>query len=97
MNIDNSNLNSVNSVSNISLNTATRAFEAAKKQFEKPDESEDIKKEDISLIDDKTIKSSKVDVSDIQKYANYMGENLSIDDINYGLRYGRSVIIDYSA
>lgn len=55
----------------------------------------DIKEEDSKLIDTKKIQNS-IDVAEIQKYANYMGENLTIEDINYGLMYGRSVIADYS-
>ena len=35
-------------------------------------------------------------VEEIQHYASIMGESLSIDDINYGLMYGRSVIADFS-
>ena len=38
------------------------------------------------------------DIAEIQKYAKMAGENnLNIDDIKYGLSYGRSVIIEYSA
>ena len=38
-----------------------------------------------------------VDVDDIKKYAGMIGENVSVDDINYGIMYGRSVIADYIA
>ena len=37
------------------------------------------------------------DVNDIQKYAKIAGENLSEDDIKYGVTYGRSVIAEYLA
>jgi hypothetical protein len=38
----------------------------------------------------------KVDVSDIRKNAEYVGEfNISDDDIKYGLMYGRSVIAEF--
>jgi hypothetical protein len=38
------------------------------------------------------------DIKEIKKYAQMAGEeNLSDDDIKYGLSYGRSVIIEYSA
>lgn len=84
-------ISSLNSTS-INLNTATRAFEATKKTHE---ETQDFKQEDMALMEQKPAKS--VDVADIQKYAGLMGETLSIDDINYGLMYGRSVIADYSA
>lgn len=84
-------ISSLNS-SSINLNTATRAFEAAKKESK---ETQDFKEDDIALMEQKPSKT--VDVADIQKYAGLMGETLSIDDINYGLMYGRSVIADYSA
>ena len=85
------------SISKLNLNTASRAFESAKTQLEKKEDTfEDIKKEDIALIEDKKIQN-KIDVEEIQKYAEIMGEKLTVDDINYGIMYGRSVIADYSA
>ncbi len=97
---NNSNISSMitSSISKLNLNTATRAFEASKKEPEKEVEPvvEDFKNEDIALIDDKKVEN-KIDVEEIQKYAEIMGEKLTVDDINYGLMYGRSVIADYSA
>ncbi len=89
-------INNTNSISSINLNSGLRAFEASKKPPQKEVPIEDFKQEDINLIDKKSEKL-KVDVKEIQQYANQLGENLSIDDINYGLMYGRSVIADYSA
>lgn len=38
----------------------------------------------------------RVDVSDIRKCAEYVGEyNITDEDIKYGLMYGRSVIAEY--
>ena len=38
----------------------------------------------------------RVDVADIRKNAEYVGEfNISDEDIKYGLMYGRSVIAEY--
>ena len=38
----------------------------------------------------------RVDVTDIRKCAEYVGEfNITDDDIKYGLMYGRSVIAEY--
>ena len=38
----------------------------------------------------------RVDVTDIRKCAEYVGEfNISDDDIKYGLMYGRSVIAEF--
>ena len=92
---NNTNISSLiaSSISKLNLNTATRAFEQAKKA---PDEAEDFKQEDIALIENNS-KANILDVEDIQKYASSIGENVTIDDINYGYMYGRSVIADYSA
>jgi len=96
---NNSNISSVvsSSISKLNLNTASRAFENAKTELEPKEEPVlDFKNEDIALIDEKKIEN-KINVDEIKKYAQIMGEELSIDDINYGLMYGRSVIADYSA
>jgi hypothetical protein len=38
----------------------------------------------------------RVDVADIRKFAEYVGEyDISDEDIKYGLMYGRSVIAEY--
>ena len=38
----------------------------------------------------------RVDVADIRKFAEYVGEyNITDDDIKYGLMYGRSVIDEW--
>ena len=90
------------SISKLNLNTARRAFEVQKDDENTSNiELQDFKKSDIQLIEDKkttqTVKSSNggINVEEIQQYANLMGENLSIDDINYGLMYGRSVIAEF--
>ena len=91
----------INPVSKINLNSANRAFKASMDTNET--NSEDFKQEDIALLNEQEVQQNidkqgrKIDVEEIQKYASQMGENLSIDDINYGLMYGRSVIADYSA
>ena len=78
------------SISKLNLNTSHRNFEA------KQPKKEAIKEEEAPSIPKTESKELNIDVDDIQKYAKYMGENLSIDDINYGLMYGRSVIADFS-
>lgn len=98
MDINNSNISSTiaNSISKLNLSTSTS--KPLKQQVETPNievEKETFKNEDIALIQEKE-PNNKINVEDIQKYANMMGEELSIDDINYGLMYGRSVIADYS-
>lgn len=38
----------------------------------------------------------RIDVTDIKKFASYVGEdNITEDDIKYGLMYGRSVIAEW--
>ncbi|MBR5305040.1 MAG: hypothetical protein IKU37_09470 [Candidatus Gastranaerophilales bacterium] len=101
---NNTNISSqiASSISKLNLNTARRAFEAPKEDKNTPNiELQDVKKDDIQLIDkgemQKAVKKTDngIDVAEIQKYASSMGETLSIDDINYGLMYGRSVIADF--
>lgn len=92
------------SISKLNLNTAQRTFEAPKDDKNTPNiELQEIKKDDIQLIDNKKVQqtekksNNEIDVAEIQQYANSMGESLTIDDINYGLMYGRSVIADFCA
>ena len=93
------------SISKLNLNTARRTLEVQKNEENTPNiELQDIKKDDIQLIDDKKNQQTNkktgdngINVEEIQHYASIMGESLSIDDINYGLMYGRSVIADFSA
>ena len=93
------------SISKLNLNTAKRTFEVQKNDENTSNiELQGFKKDDIQLIEDKKVeeiakKSSNngINVEEIQQYAGLMGEKLSIDDINYGLMYGRSVIADFSA
>ena len=89
-----------NSISKLNLNTAQPAFEASKNTQNEEVELQNIKQEDVALIDENEVKNkvkNQIDVDDIQKYADAMGEKLTIDDINYGLMYGRSVIADFIA
>ena len=91
----------INPVSKINLNSAAKAFKTSMET--KDNTVEDFKKDDIALIEEQNLQKTmekqgdKINVEEIQKYASDLGENLSIDDINYGLMYGRSVIADYSA
>ena len=84
------------SISKLNLNTARRSFEVSKEDKNTPNiELQEAKKVDIQLIEDKKPKNNGIDIAEIQQYANSMGESLTIDDINYGLMYGRSVIADF--
>jgi len=82
------------SISKLNLNTAKRSFEA--QMGEKEENKIEVIEEKNEPIVEQAAEKMAVDVEEIQKYAKYMGENLSIDDINYALMYGRSVIADYS-
>lgn len=42
-------------------------------------------------------KMSETKLNEIQDYAKNMNQELSYEDINYGITYGRSVLVDYSA
>lgn len=53
------------------------------------------KEDDIKLIENDVFKG--VDIDDIKKSAQSIGEEITEEDIKYGLTYGRSVLADYSA
>ncbi len=108
MSINNtSNISSqiASSISKLNLNTARRAFETQNSEENTTNvELQTAKNDDIQLIDDKKVQQNvektgagTINVEEIRQYAFSMGESLSIDDINYGLMYGRSVIADFSA
>ncbi len=60
-----------------------------------PAEVSEIKKDDIKLAQDDIFKG--IDIDDIKKSAQSIGEEITDEDIKYGLTYGRSVLADYSA
>ncbi|MBQ7286564.1 MAG: hypothetical protein IJW73_02255 [Candidatus Gastranaerophilales bacterium] len=92
-----------NSISKLNLNTTKRSVEAQKPKENTPDALlHSSKKDDIQLIDKGKVQAqvekpanNGINVDEIRQYASYMGEELSIEDINYGLMYGRSVIADF--
>lgn len=66
---------------------------------------QNVEEKDKNFVDNSEINGTKaapksllerVDVSDIRKCAEYVGEyNITDEDIKYGLMYGRSVIAEY--
>lgn len=61
----------------------------------KPKEAEPQAEEKTSVVAPKGL-LDRVDVTDIRKCAEFVGEfNISDDDIKYGLLYGRSVIAEF--
>ncbi len=85
------------SISKLNLNSVKKpniSFDEKIKP-KKVETKEPIQEENIILTDENP--KISIDVDDIQKYAQMVGEKVSVDDINYGIMYGRSVIADYIA
>lgn len=82
------------SVSAIQLFSAANAFKSTMSNPIQPQKQPEVS-EGTEINDDTLLKSQNVE--EIKKYAELAGENLSEDDIKYGLSYGRSVIADYFA
>ena len=83
---NNSNISNMvaNSISKLNLNTATKAFEAARNNTEpKETQVQNFKEEDMKFAQSKK-QDTNIDVKDIQKYANMLGEDLTIDDLIEG-------------
>lgn len=87
----------VNSISNsgninpIQMLRAANAF----KNTEKPEEINLVEPSEGTNVNENSILADK-DVNEIKLFAKIAGEeNLSNDDIKYGVTYGRSVIADY--
>ena len=60
-----------------------------------PTQTLNTKEDDIKLAQDDIFKG--IDIDDIKKSAQSIGEEITDEDIKYGLTYGRSVLADYSA
>ena len=78
-------------VNSVQMLNALNAFKSSEKIQDKqtPDVSEGTEINDSSILENQ-------DISDIKQFAKIAGEeNLSNEDIKYGLTYGRSVIADY--
>ena len=92
-------LSSVGQSNNLQRFSAVNALRTGANILNKP-----VEEAEESVID-KTSNGTKsapksllerVDVTDIRKCAEYVGEfNISDDDIKYGLMYGRSVIAEF--
>lgn len=92
-------ISSIGQNNNVQRFSAVNALRTSANLLNKPAE------ENQESVIDKTSDGTKsapksllerVDVADIRKNAEYVGEfNISDDDIKYGLMYGRSVIAEY--
>lgn len=89
-------VNSLQQISNVSLIQRYNAANAFKNTaVTKPQIEEPIINDGIQ-ISDNILKSQNVE--EIKKFAELAGENnLTEEDIKYGLSYGRSVIVEYLA
>lgn len=82
-----------NNISAIRFFNATSAFKAQPTKQEVAQKNTD---EGTNIKENSILKN--VDVDEIKKYANLVGEtNLTEEDIKYGLKFGRSVLVNYSA
>ena len=92
-----SSVNSTNPMSNISAIQRFSAVNAFKNATVARPQVEDPFTTDGTEINDDSILKSQ-NVSEIRKFAEMAGENnLTEEDIKYGLSYGRSVIVEYLA
>jgi len=83
-------VNAVQQFSALNSFKSNKVLRPADELQEKPEVSSGTKTTSTpSLLD-------KIDVNDVRKYAETVGEfNISDDDIKYGILYGRSVIAEW--
>lgn len=98
----NSNIASTvaNSLNSLNLHSATRSFQQAQRPVEEIEQEIQLQlKEDKALIDSpKSLMAGLTPehVREMKEVSQQIGENLTDEDIQYALKYGRSVIADYS-
>ena len=92
-------LSSVGQNNNVQRFSAVNALRTTSSQLNKTAEkTQDSVAEEVSTATRTAPKGllERVDVADIRKCAEFVGEfNISDDDIKYGLIYGRSVIAEF--
>lgn len=82
-------------VNQVQLFNATNAFKTAAAKPQSQIMPEPQVAEGVNVNDSQNILKN-LDVDEVKKYASMTGENnLSDDDIKYGLVYGRSVMADW--
>ena len=80
----------------ISMLNATKAFSVAQTPLRETLQIDDRTSNGIDLKDTQDLLVNK-NISEIKEFAKCVGTNdLTVDDIKYGLKYGRSVIADYT-
>lgn len=81
--------NNINPIQMLNALGAFRATEQARENSKIPETSDGIDVNDNNILKNQ-------DTAEIRQFAQIAGEdNLSNEDIQYGLTYGRSVIADY--
>ena len=89
-----------NSLNSLNLHSATRSFQQAKRPVEEIEKEIQLQlNEDKALIDNpKTLMASLTPehIREMKEVSQKIGEDLTDEDIQYALKYGRSVIADYS-
>ena len=89
-----------NSINSLNLHSATRSFQQAQKPVEEIEQEIQLQlKEDKGLIDNpKSLMANLTPdhIREMKEVSQNIGENLTDEDIQYALKYGRSVIADYS-
>lgn len=82
-------------ISQVQLFNATNAFKTATIKPQSPITQEPQVSDGVKVNDSQNMLKN-LDIDEIKKYASMTGEeNLSDDDITYGLVYGRSVMADW--
>ncbi len=80
----------------ISMLNATKAFSVAQKPVREAMQVVDTTSNGIDLKDTQDLLINK-NISEIKELAKCVGtDDLTVDDIKYGLKYGRSVIADFT-
>lgn len=89
-------LGAVQGNSNINAIRFFNATNAFKSQPVKQEVAQKQTEEGTNIRENSILRNINVD--EIKKYADSVGEtNLSEEDIKYGLKFGRSVLVNYSA
>ena len=89
-------LGAVEGNSNISAIRFFNATNAFKSQPQKQEIAQTQNDEGTKIKENSILRN--INIEEIKKYADLVGEtNLSEEDIKYGLKFGRSVLVNYSA
>lgn len=98
---------SLNGISSLQLLRASNAFKASKiknnneedidQQLDVPQQAEEVSLKSDFVTESKFNNFNPDSMSEIKNLAQKMDEDLTEDDIKYGMMYGRSVLVDYTA